>query len=258
MARRTSYTAGTPNWVDLTTSDLAGAQAFYGAVFGWSTREVMPGFYSYFVDDDGAIVAGLAELNETQIARGMPPSWSMYVSVDDVAATADRARELGGTVVFGPEAIEETGALAAVADPQGAVVLLWQPAPFAGAEVVNGPGLWSWNDLQTPDPEVASPFYEALFGWTTAAIPGADGVYRTIGHEGRNIGGIMRAPAGVAHPYWTVYIGVAELDATLERIGAAGGQTLVEPMAVPAGRFAVTMDPQNAILCLVESHEYDD
>ena len=130
--------------------------------------------------------------------------------------------------------------MAAVADPQGAVVLLWQPAPFAGAEVVNGPGLWSWNDLQTPDTAAAAPFYEELFGWATTEIPGTDGLDRTIAHEGRGIGGIMRAPAGVEHPYWTVYIGVADLDATLERIGTAGGQTIVEPMSVPAGRFAVT------------------
>ena len=35
MPERTSYTQGTPNWVDLQTSDQAAAKAFYpqGAVF---------------------------------------------------------------------------------------------------------------------------------------------------------------------------------------------------------------------------------
>jgi predicted enzyme related to lactoylglutathione lyase len=256
MGRRTTYSAGTPNWVDLTTSDLAGAQAFYGAVFGWKTREVMPGFYSYFVDHDGAIVAGLAELNETQIARGMPPSWSMYVSVDDIDASTARAAELGGTVVFGPEPIEGTGELAAVADPQGAIVLLWEAAPFAGAEVVNGPGLWSWNDLQTPDAEAAAPFYAELFGWEITPIPESGGLYSSIAIDGRPVGGIMRSTQA-PQPFWAVYFGVADVDDALEAVAGAGGTTLVEPITVPSGRFAVALDPQGALVCVVDG-DFDD
>ena len=32
---------------------------------------------------------------------------------------------------------------------------------------------------------------------------------------------------------------------------------LVEPMAVPSGRFAVALDPQGAVFCLVDG-EFDD
>ena len=35
MAERTSYTAGTFCWTDLSTPDQAGAKAFYSALFGW-------------------------------------------------------------------------------------------------------------------------------------------------------------------------------------------------------------------------------
>jgi predicted enzyme related to lactoylglutathione lyase len=256
MGRRTSYTPGTPSWVDLTTTDVADAKRFYGEVFGWTVRDAPTAGYEFF-EHGGATVAGLQPLMEEQRALDMPPCWSMYVCTDDAAATAARAVELGGAVVVEPLTIPEAGRTGAVADPQGGVVLLWEPGAFAGAALVNEVGAWAWNDLQTTDPEAAAPFYEALFGWTITEVPGSGGIYRSIAHEGRNIGGVMRAQGGITQPYWTVYIGVEDADTTLARIAAAGGRTMVEPMTVPGGRFAVALDPQDAVVCLVES-QFDD
>jgi len=256
MGRRTGYTAGTPSWVDLATTDVDGARRFYGAVFGWSFREA-PEINYTFAEQDGAAIAGLQPLLDEALAAGAPPHWSMYVHVEDADATAARAAELGGTVVAEPFPIPGAGRMGVLADPQGGVVLLWQPAEFAGAGLVNEVGAWAWNDLQSTDPEAAAPFYEALFGWEIAEVPGSGGVYRSIAHEGRMIGGVMRAQREIAQPYWAIYLGVADVDATLERIAAAGGRTLVEPMPVPAGRFAVATDPQGAAFALVEG-EFDD
>ena len=36
MPKRTSYAQGTPNWVDLQTTDQEGAKAFYAGLFGWT------------------------------------------------------------------------------------------------------------------------------------------------------------------------------------------------------------------------------
>src|SRR5205814_10181365 len=36
MPERPSDTQGTPNWVDLPTSDQAAAKAFYAGLFGWT------------------------------------------------------------------------------------------------------------------------------------------------------------------------------------------------------------------------------
>jgi predicted enzyme related to lactoylglutathione lyase len=256
MGRRTTYTPGTPCWVDLTTTDVEAAKRFYGAVLGWTARKSSGNDYIFF-ERDGATVAGLQTLMDEQRAQGMPPSWSMYVHTDDAGATVARATELGAAVLGEPFAIPGAGRMGALADPQGGVVLLWEPAEFAGAALVNAIGAWAWDDLQTTDPEGAAPFYEALFGWATAEVPGSDGIYRSIAHEGRNIGGIMRAQREIAQPYWTVYFGVADVDAALERIVAEGGRKLVEPMAVPSGRFAVALDPQGAVFCLVDG-EFDD
>ncbi len=35
MPKRTSYAQGTPNWVDLQTTDPEAAKAFYSGLFGW-------------------------------------------------------------------------------------------------------------------------------------------------------------------------------------------------------------------------------
>lgn len=256
MGRRTTYTPGTPCWVDLTTTDVEDAKRFYGAVLGWTVREAPAIDYMFFEREDAA-VAGLHALMDEQREQGMPPSWSMYVHTDDAEATVARAARLGATVMSEPLAIPGAGRMGVIADPQGGVILLWEPAEFAGAALVNAVGAWAWNDLQTTDPEGAAPFYESLFGWATAEVPGSGGIYRSIAHQGRTIGGIMRAQREIAQPYWTVYFGVADVDAALERVVAEGGRTLVEPMAVPSGRFAVALDPQGAVFCLVDG-EFDD
>lgn len=257
MGRRDDgYTPGTPCWVDLTTPDVEGAIAFYGALHGWTAREVMDGAY-WYLEHEGAVVAGLSPLNDAQREAGMPPAWSMYVRVDDAAEAIAQAESLGGRATFGPQAIADVGTMAAVSDPQGGVTLLWEPGTFAGAEVVNEVGAWCWDDLQTTDPATAAPFYEGLFGWSVSEIPGTGGSYMSIAHEDRAIAGLMRAQRGIQQPYWTVYIGVDDVDAALQRSADAGGRVIVEPMSVPSGRFAVGLDPQGAVFCVLESTAYD-
>ena len=36
MPVRSSYVQGTPNWIDLSTSDQGAAKEFYGELFGWT------------------------------------------------------------------------------------------------------------------------------------------------------------------------------------------------------------------------------
>lgn len=50
----------------------------------------------------------------------MPPSWIVYVAVEDVGATVARAQELGGRLLAGPMP-SPYGEFAALRDPLGAV-----------------------------------------------------------------------------------------------------------------------------------------
>lgn len=256
MGRRTSYTHGTFCWVDLSTPDVQAADDFYERVFGWSAEELPGGGYWIFERGDDAI-AGLAPLTEEQETTGQHLDWATYVAVDDADAAAARVRELGGTVTAEPFDVDGAGRMAAIADPQGARLLLWEAGEFAGATLVNEVGAWSWNDLQTPDPAAAMSFYEALFGWSVEEVPGAGGQYWVIRHEDRSIGGFMPLPPGVEAPSWNVYFGARSVGAIFEHVEAAGGARAVGPIDVPAGRFGVAMDPLGATFCVFEG-DYDD
>jgi predicted enzyme related to lactoylglutathione lyase len=144
--------------------------------------------------------------------------------------------------------------MAVVADPQGAVLCLWQPRDHIGAAVVNEPGALTWNDLLTPEPEAALRFYGDLFGWAIDRVaPGQP--YWTISNRGSSNGGIMEQPPELrragAPPVWNAYFAVEDLDAALATAREGGGDVVFGPMAVPAGRFAFVRDPQGAIFSLI-------
>jgi hypothetical protein len=57
-----------------------------------------------------------------QTRDDMPAYVTVYVAVDDLRATLDRAAELGGKAVIEPTAIPGVGAFALFQDPAGNVV----------------------------------------------------------------------------------------------------------------------------------------
>ena len=96
MGKRERYEPGTFCWVDLATTDPAGAKTFYGELFGWKAED-MPadgaGTYTMLrLDSDE--VCGLYELGAEWREQGAPPYWFSYVSVEDADATVARARDL--------------------------------------------------------------------------------------------------------------------------------------------------------------------
>jgi predicted enzyme related to lactoylglutathione lyase len=50
----------------------------------------------------------------------MPPTWGVYITVDDIEATVEQAKALGGKVLLPPIQIEGTGKFTLIQDPQGA------------------------------------------------------------------------------------------------------------------------------------------
>ena len=118
--------AGKIGWIDTTAEDAAGLRDFYAAVVGWQTEEVSMGDYVDYVmkTPSGDAVAGVCH------ARGnnaeLPPGWLIYITVQDVDASAGRCRELGGKVVVEPRGLAG-GRFCVVEDPAGAVAALFQP-----------------------------------------------------------------------------------------------------------------------------------
>jgi predicted enzyme related to lactoylglutathione lyase len=177
MGSRTSYPPGTFSWVDLATTDVDGARDFYTVLFGWVGDAEAGGSMLRL---DGALVAAIFPLSDDSRAAGTPASWTSYVAVDDVDASAARAVELGGGVAREPFDIMDVGRVALVEDPQGALVALWQAGTHFGAERVNDVGCLCMNELVTSDLDTARAFYEMLFGWTTGLVDTGLGAQRRI------------------------------------------------------------------------------
>jgi uncharacterized protein len=242
------YPNGTMCWVDLGTSDLAGARAFYGRLLGWTVEEVSssdPGTY-LIGRIDGKDVAGVHDHSE-----GGAHGWSSYIAVDDLEAVRGRVAELGGDPGGGPHDLGGSGRVAVITDPGGAEVCLWQDAGFAGARLVNETGTWTWSDLNTRDPEAAGTFYTELFGWEfRQVIP----TYSGISMGPYLIGGMrtMDGDPPEVPPNWMPYFAVADLDSAEEQVPTLGGRVIAGPRQVPSGRFMVASDPAGAIVGLLQ------
>lgn len=93
-------------------------------------------------------------------------------------------------------------------------------------------------------------FYAELFGWKVDLDPNGYGVVDTGGGDVGIQGGIMQTPEGVP-PWVTFYVGVHDLEKTLERAEGLGGRRVMGPMSVgEIGEMAMFADPDGNVLGL--------
>jgi predicted enzyme related to lactoylglutathione lyase len=111
------------------------------------------------------------------------------------------------------------------------------------------PGTPSWVELSSPDTDAAAAFYREVMGWSaTARGPAESGGYRMFQQDGKNIAGLMSHMQEGQPTAWATYVSVADADETAEKVKAAEGSVIVEPMDVmDIGRMAVFADPTGAV-----------
>jgi uncharacterized protein len=270
MPERDGYIPGVPCWVDTSQPDPEAALVFYRGLFGWEFEDTMPEGSEgrYFI---GRIRAGdVAAVGS--LPEGAPPMamWNTYVWVDSADQTASRARDTGGGVATEPFDVMDSGRMAVLTDPEGAVFCVWQAKDHKGAQVVNEHGSLNFNGLATRDPEGAKAFYGAVFGWRTLALP-AGAMWTLPGygdHLEEHSPGLreqmaqMGAPEGfidvvaALNPiavddsdtpaHWSVTFAVDDADATAARANELGGEVIAGPFDAPWTRMAVIKDPQGA------------
>jgi predicted enzyme related to lactoylglutathione lyase len=254
MGTRTEHAPGTFSWVDLTTSDGAGAKAFYGGLFGWEFEDnEIPGDGGVYstCKVGGENVAAIAPATDQ-----FPPHWNNYVTVASADDATAKAKELGANVIEEPFDVMEAGRMALFQDPTGAALCVWEPRDAIGAGRVNDPGCLTWNELHTPDPGKALQFYTGLFGWSTEAMDTQGGPSYTIVRLGeRSNGGVTDAQEGEP-PNWLPYFTVESRDGTADKAKELGAQELFR-MDMPQGNVAVFSDPQGAAFAVFEG-EVDD
>ncbi len=246
---------GTFCWMELQTSDRAGAIAFYGSLFGWGTTDVPVGdglVYS-MIDLGGKSIGGMWQMGDDTPA-GTRPAWRLHIAATDVDESVAHARTLGADVLMEPHDVMDIGRMAVLRDPTGAVIALWEARGFGGFEVVMAPGSLTWAELATHDMAAARDFYSALVGWGSEDLPGPT-AYAVFTTEGSTpVAGVMGMDDGFppdALPAWVPYLAVLDVDDILARAGSIGGRTLMGPMDTPYGRLAVLADPQGAVLSII-------
>ena len=249
-------------WYELMTTDMEAAKAFYAEVVGWGTQDAsMPGMAYTLFTAGGTSISGLMGLSEDARKSGLRPSWLGYVGVDDVDATADRIKELGGAVHVPPTDIPNISRFSVAGDPQTATIALfkWLKGGQEQPPALDAPGGIGWHELLAADWEKAWPFYRELFGWQKAqAGTGAIGPYQLFSAGGQTIGGMFTKPATEPVPFWLYYFNVGDIDVAIRRVRAGRGEVVNGPIDVPGGRWmAQCTDPQGAIFALVGKRSHN-
>ncbi|MET9293394.1 VOC family protein [Streptomyces sp. NPDC003077] len=266
-----THLPGGPCWLDLTTPDVEGSAAFYGAVFGWRLSPAPQGATDHGLFRlDGKIAASVhhAHHRDGTTAPAASPedpeaAWTVHFRTPDADVTAKAVERAGGTVRRAPADFLTAARTAHFTDPGGARFAVWEPRDLPGLEVINAPGSASWIELYTTDATAAKDFYRAVFPWNTdwdlplgahvfSIVTPTDGD-RTTPHCA-----IMQllddAVSAGARSEWHPYFETADCDAAQAAAEAHGATIVVPAIDVPGvGRVATFRDPFRAHFAVMQS-----
>ena len=196
----------------------------------------------------------------------LPLQWMPHIQVADVAASAGRAVELGGSELMHGKDDDGASQWAVLLDPNGAAFGIVPVVPAdaippmdVGSPDVGGRvGHIAWLDLTVQDASATRDFYREVVGWraqdaeiTDAAGRYAD--YNMLGDDGKPAAGVCHA-RGVNQglpPVWMIYLPVGDLAESLRRVREEGGEVInVSRGSDGEDAIAVVKDPVGASLAL--------
>ena len=223
MVEFTSYPPGTPSWVDLSSPDVAGAKAFYGALFGWEATEGSPetGGYCMF-QKQGKNVAGIGPDHERGPAAG----------VDDLRVGGRRRGHHGQGRRGGrhgrswrPWTCSTRAGWRCSSTPPGRPSPCGSPLRTRVRTSPTSPGPSRGTSCRPATPSAAKSFYRAVFGWDAHTQDGPM-AYTEWKRGDDTVGGMMDMPAEVPPQipaYWLVYFAVDDCDASVAEATSSGG-----------------------------------
>jgi len=115
---------GAIEWRDLTVKNAESVKDFYCSVVGWESTAASMGEYDDYninLPNTTDTIAGICHARGSN--SSLPAQWLMYVRVKDVQESAERCRDLGGTVMDGPRILGSIQ-FCVIRDPEGAVLAL--------------------------------------------------------------------------------------------------------------------------------------
>jgi predicted enzyme related to lactoylglutathione lyase len=243
-------------WYELHTANAQSASDFYSKVLPWKIL-AEPGQSGYSLIDIGPThIGGVLEKPADPRFNNGKDGWLAYIAVASLKASVKKLGSLGGKLLRPADEIAQVGQFAVVADPQGAIFVLFEPAPGSKEmPLVDGTeGDIGWHELTAADYAAAYAFYAELFGWEKGTSVPMDGgaIYQIFTANGVDTGAMMTRFDASEAPYWRYYFNVADAGVTSAKVTEHGGTVTWGPMAVATGQIvACCTDPHGALFGLV-------
>ncbi len=154
-----------------------------------------------------------------------------------------------------PMDIESNGSFVILKDPSGAMISAWQPGTETGFGVLREDNAPVHFELHTRDYDKTVQFYRDVFEWSPQILMDTPEFrYTTYADQENPRAGIMDAsgflPESVHAGCWSVYIGVADVDATIDKATQLGGTVINKAEDTPYGRLATVADATGAVFKL--------
>ncbi|HYN98865.1 MAG TPA: VOC family protein [Actinomycetota bacterium] len=208
----------------------------------------------------GIPIIGLGERSADHAQ--LPLQWMPHIQVADIAVSAQRALDLGGSELMHAKDDDGNSQWAVLLDPNGAAfgivpVILAEAIPAGDAAA--SAGRISWLDLTVFDAAATREFYRQVVGWSVQEFGMEDAGERYSDYSMLSEGGTPAA--GVCHarganlglpPVWMIYLPVGDLAESLRRVEEEGGK-VVKAVRGNDGQdvYAAVQDPVGVYLALI-------
>ena len=214
--------------------DVERARGFYERVFGWDFQPWGPPDF-YLID--GAGVGGGLQGRREIVPGARMLGVEATMAVEDVAATGAAVERAGGKVVSGPFHIETVGTLIYFEDTEGNIVgaMRYDPRHPAAASAPDATGVVRHFSINADDVSRAKGFYESVFGWTFEPWGPPD--FYIVRNAGASFNGALQGrrelKPGARMIGFEMSIGVADIEALVREVEAAGGHMAMRPVVLP-------------------------
>jgi len=192
----------------------------------------------------------------------LPLQWMPHIQVADVAASAKRALDLGGSELMHGKDDGGKSQWAVLLDPNEAAFGLIPVVPAEAVPPTDAAaarvGHISWLDLTVSDASATRDFYRQVIDWSVQDVEVEDAGeryadYSMLAADGSPAAGVCHA-RGVnlgLPPVWMIYLPVGDLAESLRRVQEGGGK-LIKVTRGTDGEYAcaVVQDPVGAWLAL--------
>lgn len=246
----------------LVTPNLAQAERFYGALFGWGFRPIVDGRTPRVEITLGTQPIGMMVAHKFDHPGQDVPFWMPFLSTSDTATVARVTKQQGGKTLFGPKPIAGLGQVVVVSDPQHGLFAALSAQSGDPVDRDTDPALngWSWATLLSPAPRAAAGYYQLLFNYKIVAAPEADSPqHYMLTAQDKERASINTLPPGTEtqdRARWVQFISVDDSANVADRAQKLGGRVIVPTHVDRDGaQIAVLADAEGAVFGVIESQK---